>query len=333
MSSNSDFPIKIYSSDDGSVQIDVRIDERTIWLSQNQLSTLFNVQKSAISKHIDNIYKEWELLKKWTVSKMETVQKEWKRMVKRKIDYYNLDMIISVWYRVNSRQATQFRIWATTILKNHIIQWYTLNQQRLSQQWTVDLMRSIAIIKRTLENQSLTGEESEWLLRLITQYIPSLVTLNTYDTDWFARIGKTTEAKYIATLDQATAVLHQLKQQLIKDNQATDLFALPKSESWLESILWAIYQWFDGNDVYFSVEEKAANLLYLIIKNHPFVDGNKRSWAFLFVWFLSNNWVLYDEFGTLKINQQTLVALALLVATSDPREKSLMIRLIMHLIS
>lgn len=326
-------PIQIYSNQEWTIQVDVRIDKETIWLNQNQMAELFDVNQPAISKHIDAIYHAKELVKNWTHSKMEWVQKEWKRMVKRMKDYYNLDMIISVWYRVNSKQATQFRIRATQILKQHITQWYTTNQQRLSRTGLTDLVRSVALIQRTLDTKSLSGDEAQWLLRLITQYIPSLITLWQYDANSLPSLGKITEATYTATVQDANTVLSNLKKQLIKDNEATELFAQPKDSNWIQSIIGAVYQTYDSQDVYNSVEEKAANLLYLTIKNHPFVDGNKRSWAFLFVWFLSNNGILHDQHGILKINQQTLVALALLVATSAPGEKSLMIRLIIQLIS
>lgn len=322
--------IEIYSNEKWGIQVDVRLEKDSVWLSQKQISAIFWSDRSVITKHIKNILASDELQESSVSAKFAHTASDGKSY---QVMHYNLDMIISIWYRVNSKQATQFRIWATKILNNHIVQWYTTNQKRLSQVGISDLMRSVELIKRTLNTKSLSWDEAQWLLRLITQYIPSLITLGQYDSNQLPWPEKFTQAKYIATVDDANNVLRNLKKQLIKDNEATELFAKQKDTNWIQSIIWAVYQTYDGKDMYSSVEEKAANLLYLTIKNHPFVDGNKRSGAFLFVWFLSNNHILHDHNWILKINQQTLVALALLVATSAPSEKSLMVRLIMQLIS
>lgn len=318
--------ITLYTSPEGAIQVEVKIDQETIRLNQTQMSELFGVDRTVITKHIRNIVKEGELEEKSNVQKMHFAHSD------KPIAFYNLDMIISVGYRVNSRQATHFRIRSTNVLKQYIMKGYSLNQLRITQTGLQDLTQSIAVIKRALETGELSYDESRGLVELMTTYIPSLITLHQYDTDMLAVRGKTNQELYRLEKTEAELILADLKEAMIKKNQASELFALPRDDG-LDNIFGAIYQWFDGKDLYPSVEEKAAHLLYLIIKNHPFVDGNKRSSAFLFVWYLSRNNLLTDNKWIPKISEQTLVALALLVATSSPSEKELMVRLVITLIS
>jgi len=323
------FPIQLYTTSDGSIQIDVQLDGETLRLNQKQLSNLFDVDRTVITKHINNIIKEGELISNSVSAKFAHT---WDDGKVYQVMFYNLDMIISLWYRVNSQRATHFRIWATNILKQYLIKWYALNEPRLNQVWVVELQKSLAIIRRALGAWELSNNESRGLVELMTLYIPSLITLHQYDTDTFQIWNLTNKQKYIIDKDEAEQLLLKLKQELIAKNEASDLFGLVRTDG-LDAIFGALYQWFDGRDLYQSVEEKAANLLYLVIKNHPFVDGNKRSGAFLFVRYLNKNDILKDNNGAHKINEITLVALALLVAMSNPQEKSHIVKLIIALLS
>jgi len=321
--------ITLYTSPEGAIQVEVKIDQETIRLSLQQIADLFWRDKSVISRHIKNIFKTLELSRDSVVAFFATTGRDDKTY---QVEYFNLDVVISVGYRVNSKQATHFRIRSTNVLKQYIMKGYSLNQSRLTQTGLQDLTQSIAVIKRALETGELSYDESRGLVELMTTYIPSLITLHQYDTDMLAVRGKTNQELYRLEKTEAELILADLKEAMIKKNQASELFALPRDDG-LDNIFGAIYQWFDGKDLYPSVEEKAAHLLYLIIKNHPFVDGNKRSSAFLFVWYLSRNNLLTDNKWIPKISEQTLVALALLVATSSPSEKELMVRLVITLIS
>jgi len=323
--------IQIYQWTDGSLQVEVQVDEETIWLSQKQMSELFWTSVPNILMHIQHIWEGRELEKEATIKNFLIVQKEGKRDVSRNIDFYNLDMIISVWYRVNSQKATQFRVRATNILKQHIIHGYTLNHERLMHTWVDEVTKSLALIRRALSVGQLSTDETRWLAELMTMYIPSLITLNKYDTDSLPVSWEMRHEYYRLETKEARSILEQLKKEMIQKGEATDLFALER-EMGVESIFWALYQTYDSRDLYPTVEEKAAQLLYLVIKNHPFIDGNKRSWAFLFVRYLAKNDCLSLGTGEKKINEQTLVALALLVATSKPEEKELLIRLIIALL-
>ena len=324
--------ILLYTLPSGGVTIDVVLEDESVWLNQSQISNIFWVWKAAISKHLKNIYKDWELEQEWTVSKMETVQKEWKREVKREVDFYNLDAIISVWYRVNSKQATQFRKRATNTLKQHITQWYTLNPKRLEQTWLEWLQKSFDMMRRAIESKALSDDETKGMLDLIMAYLPWFLTINKYDQRALEGLWETNEEQYQIQRIDAVVALANLKSQLIAKGQATDLFAHPKSDGWLDACFGTIYQTDSGVDLYPSVEEKAAMLLYLIIKNHPFTDGNKRSGAYLFIWYLNKNNLLIDEQWKERISHQTMVALALLIATSDPSEKQAMVWLVVALL-
>lgn len=325
--------IQIYQTQNWEIEFKWDLQNETIWWSLTQIAELFGVQKPAISKHIKKIFESWELEEKWTVSKMETVQKEWNREVKREIEYYNLDMILSIWYRVNSKQATEFRKWATSVLKNYLLNGFAINKNRLAEKWISELEQTLQIFKKTLENQKITWDEAIWLLEIITKYTKSWLWLQKYDENDLQENWKIKKLNYKLEAKEAYKSLFELKKNLILKNEATELFANPRSENVLEGIFWNIYQTFGGEDLYPTLEEKASNLLYFIVKNHPFTDGNKRSWAFLFILFLAKNKILFDENGEKKINDRALVAITLLIAESNPKEKDLMVKLVLNLIS
>lgn len=305
---------------------------QTIWWSLNQISELFWKDKSNISRHIKNIFKSWELSEKQTVAFFATVQKEGTKMVERKIEYYNLDMIISVWYRVNSKQATEFRIWATSVLKDYLINGYAINQKRLQEKWYKDLENTIALVKKSITSWVIWKDEALWLLEIITKYTNTWLLLQKYDEDDLKEKWTTQNINYKLEAKEAYESILELKKDLIKSWQATNLFAQMRDSEWLQSIFWNIYQTFDWVDLYPTVEEKIAHLLYFVVKDHPFSDWNKRSWAFLFILFLAKNNLLFDVNWDRKINDRALVAITLLVAESKPRDKEIMVKLIVNLI-
>lgn len=319
--------VVIYKDKDGRIELDVNITKGSTWLTQDQIAYLLGTNVPAISKHISNIYKTNELNKQSTFSKMEIVQKEGNRKIKRKIKTYNLDMVISVGYRVNSKTATQFRIWATRILKEYLIKGYSINQKLLSSQKNKfkELQSTIDFIEEKSKDKLLDQQTHE-LLSLIKDYTKSLKILEEYDK------GKITKRKgnlptFEIDIKTARRIIKETREQVGKG-----LFGV-EVEYKFEGLISCLYQTFDGIDLYKTVEEKAANLLYLMIKDHPFADGNKRSGSLLFVYFLSKNNMLYKENGERKINDNALVALSLLVAVSKPEEKNILIKVIISLIS
>lgn len=317
--------IELYKSSNGETQIKVRFENETVWLSLNQIAELFGRDKSVISRHLKNIYKESELDYSSTVAKNTTVQTEGKRKITREIDYYNLDAIISVGYRVNSKQGTQFRIWATNRLKEYLIKGYSVNQKRLQ-----ELNQIVQIIAQS-ENNTNQISETKGLLNILTKYAKSFILLNQFDSNSIELKNLEEKITYEIDYKEAIISINELKNQLIEQKEATELFGNQKDQSF-EGILKSVTQTFDGNYLYPTIEEQAANLLYFIIKNHPFSDGNKRIGAFIFVWFLEKNKHLLKNNGENKINDNALIALALLVAQSNPNEKELMIKLICNLI-
>lgn len=317
--------IELYKSSNGESQIEVRFENETVWLSLNQIAELFGRDKSVISRHLRNIYKEEELNFNSTVAKNATVQKEGKREIKREIEFYNLDAIISVGYRVNSKQGTQFRIWATNRLKEYLIQGYSINQKRLN-----ELNQLIKIIAKT-EDQTSQISESKGLLNILANYTKSFILLNQFDSNRLELNELDENISYEISYEEACLVIEDLKEKLISQKEATKLFGNQKDNSF-EGILKTVIQTFDGIYLYPTIEEQASHLLYFVIKNHPFSDGNKRIGAFLFIWFLEKNKHLLKKSGENKINDNALTALALLVAQSNPSEKDLMIKLICNLI-
>ena len=322
-----DSNIAIYQTPDGETIIDVRLEGDTVWLSQAQLAVLYNTDRTSIGRHIRNIYSSGELDEESTCVKNAQVQIEGRRRVKRTTYTYNLDMIISVGYRVNSKHATNFRIWANRILKEYLIKGYAINQNAKVEQLD-ELKQTIAIMRNVLAHKSITQDEAVGLLRVISDYSYGLDTLDRYDYQTLD-ITKTTKSEvFRATYKDAIEALTILKDKF----GGSDLFAHEKDDSF-KSTMGVIYQTFDGQELYPSIEEKAANLLYLTVKNHSFSDGNKRIAAFLFLWFLEKNGILYREDGSRLLDNNTLVALTLMIAQSKVEEKDIMTKVVVNLIN
>ncbi len=318
--------IIIYTTEDGKETFEVNLKEETVWLNLNQISKLFERDKSVISRHIRNIFETEELSRKSVVANFATTATDGKVY---KVDFYNLDLIISVGYRVNSKRGTQFRIWATNILKNHLIQGYTINQKRLqeSQAKIKELQKTSRMVERLLLQKNLESTEATGLLQVILDYQKALHLLDEYDYQELEIKEVTTQERFKLTHEKARKELSKLK-----GHYTSGLFGLEKDQSFASSI-GAIYQSFDGKEVYPSIEEKAAHLLYFVVKNHSFVDGNKRIAASLFLWFLNENGILYKEDGSKRIADNALVALTLLIAESIAEERDIMIKLIVNLIN
>lgn len=323
--------IIIYKAEDGSSQLEVNFKDDTVWLSQSQMAQLFKQTKQNISLHINNLFKEKELPRKSVVKESLTTAKDGKNY---KTTYYNLDVIISVGYRVKSIRGTQFRLWASKILKEHLTKGYTLNEERLKQnrQQLQELQTTLEFIQSSIGKKQLSADESNGLLTVITNYTRSFILLNQYDAQTLETSSLTEKIFYQIKYEEASQAIAKLKKELIDRKEATNLFGQQKDEGF-QSLLQSVVQTFGGNYLYPSIEEQAAHLLYFTIKNHPFVDGNKRIGAFLFVWFLQRNKHLIRKNGEAKINDNALVALALLVAESNPDHKELMIRLVINLIN
>jgi len=323
--------IVIYQSKEGP-RLDVRLEEETVWLTLNQIAFLFDVQKAAISKHIKNIFSSGELNEKSTVSKMETVQIEGDRHIKRTLTYFNLDMIISVGYRVNSKRATQFRIWATKTLREHLVKGYTINEKRLLQAKNrlYELQSAISFLREKFKNKLLAGQEQE-ILNLLANYSKTLTLLEQYDKGKLPLIKKK-KGEFVLEYKDAEQIIQEIKKDLIAKKEAGDLFGRESGEKF-KAILGNVYQTFGKKELYPSLEEKAAHLLYFGIKDHPFVDGNKRIASFLFIYFLDRNNYLYRVSGERKINDNALTTLSLLIAVSSPKEKDILIRVITNLLS
>ena len=314
--------IEIYKTQ-GGTEIQVRLANQTIWLDAHLIAQLFDVQRPAVVKHIQNIYQSAELDESATCSKMEQVAADGKA---RKMNLYNLDMIISIGYRVNSKKATQFRQWATQRLKDYLVQGYALNEKRLA-----ELAQTVQIIQQSLENQAMPSREAQGLLQVLGNYTQSYILLNQFDSNTLLTDHLTEHITYEIAYPEAKQAIGELKNQLIALKEATELFGNEKDDSF-QGILGNIVQTFGGQYLYPSIEEQAAHLLYFIIKNHPFSDGNKRIGAFMLVWFLEKNKHRFKKNGELKINDNALVAIALLVAQSDPADKELLVKLIINLI-
>lgn len=322
--------IKIYKTPEGKTSIEVKIEKETVWLNQYQIEELFETNRTTINKHILNIYKSGELNESSTCAKIAQVQKEGSRTVKRKIKYYNLDVIIAVGYRVNSRRGTDFRIWANKILKDYLIKGYAINQQRLEKQVEQlnELKETIKILGKALEYKELTNDESKGLLKIISDYSYALEILDQYDYQTLKIENTSGKEVYQLTYEEAIKQIELVK----KTYGNSELFGHEKDNSFKSSIA-TIYQTFSGVDLYPSIEEKAANLLYFIVKNHSFSDGNKRIAAFLFLYFLEKNGLLFSETGEKRIADNALVALTLMIAVSKPDEKETMIKVIVNLIN
>jgi len=322
--------IKIYNTPDGKTSIEVKLEKETVWLSQKQMAELFDKDSDTIGLHLKNIYKSEELDEISTTEKYSVVRQEGERTVKRQIKFYNLDAIISVGYRVNSKRGVLFRKWATQLLKDYLIKGYAINQQRLQHQVKQfnELRETIKILGNTLEYKKLTNDESKGLLKIISDYSYALEILDQYD--YQSLKIENTSGKEIYQLTYGE-VIEQIK--LVKEKFGNSrLFGNEKDDSFKSSLV-TIYQTFNGVDLYPSIEEKAANLLYFIVKNHSFSDGNKRIAAFLFLFFLEKNGLLFTEDGSKRIADNALVALTLMIAISKPEEKEAMIKVIVNLIN
>lgn len=316
--------VLIYQSEDQQVKVQVTFTGESVWLNRQQLAVLFDRDIKTIGKHINSVFREEELDKNSVVAKFATTARDGKTY---SVEHYNLDLIISVGYRVKSRRGTQFRIWATQRLRDYLVQGAAINQQRLEQ-----LQKTIEVIEKSSGRKELQLSEAKGLLALLSRYTKSFVLLNRFDSSSLKEEHLTTEITFEISYREAKKSIEVLKQQLITQDAATELFGKEKDQGF-KSSLQAIVQTFDGQYLYGSIEEQAANLLYFVIKNHSFADGNKRIGAFLFIWFLEKNKYALKKSGDLKINDNGLTALALLIAQSNPADKDLMIQLVINLIN
>lgn len=317
--------IIMYEPEDGQATLDVHLRDETVWLNQAQMVDLFQKTKQNISLHIRNLFKEEELHEAAVVKEYLTTAADGKRY---KIKYYNLDVVISVGYRVKSQRGTQFRIWATSVLKEHLVQGYSLNQQRLAEKGVGELRQALSLLSNTLEAHDLVGDEGRAVLEVVNHYARTWQLLLQYDENNLPALQKRRDLKTLLGLADARQAITALKRELLAKGEASELFGQERTHG-LAGIIGALRQTFDGKDLYLGVEEKAAHLLYLVIKDHPFADGNKRIGAFLFMLFLQLNGLLEEQ----SFSNQALVALSLLTASSDPAQKDLLIKLIVNLIS
>lgn len=316
--------IVIYKAKDKKIQIEVKLERDTIWLTQSQISKLFQIDRSVVTKHLNNIFISKELEEKSNVHFLHIAFSD------KPVKFYNLDVIISVGYRVNSTRATQFRIWATSVLKKHIIDGYTINEKRLKEQSQKlqALQRAIKLIGSTKAKKQLDYKEALGLIEVINDYSYALRLLDDYDYKKLKISGTSKEEKFRITYESAIKAVHQLKKKF----GSVGFFGHEKDQSFKSSIA-AIYQTFGGKELYPSVDEKAANLLYFVVKNHSFIDGNKRIAASMFLWFLERNRLLYREDGAKRIADNALVALTLMIAESDPAERDIIVTLVVNLIN
>ena len=316
--------IVIYQTKDGKTSIDVKLENETVWLTLSQITELFDRDKSVVSRHISNVFREGELDRNSVVAKNATTASDGKIY---QVEYFNLDVIISVGYRVKSQRGTQFRIWANKILKDYLIKGYAINQQVKAAQLE-DLKSTVRLLSNVIEHKQLTLDEANGLLRVITDYTYGLDTLEKYDYQQLEVNSTTPTWEFRATYEEAMEAIHLLQEKF----GSSDLFGNEKDQSFKSSIN-TIYQTFGGEELYPSIEEKAAMLFYLVVKNHSFSDGNKRIAAFLFLWFLEKNGILYKSDGSKLIGNNTLVALTLMIAESRTEEKDVMVKVVINLIN
>ena len=320
--------IIIYTSDDGKISLDTKLENNTIWLTQKDMAELFGVKTPAINKHLNNIYQEGELNQDATVSILEIVQKEGKRNVKRQTTFYNLDAIISVGYRVNSSRATKFRIWATNVLKEYLTQGYTINEKLLidKQEKIQKLQTTVSLLSRSLTNQITSIGEAKQVAKILDNFAKGLDLLDNFDHKTLDKQGTTQKEAVIISVKEFLSVINGMKSEF-----ASDVFANPKDDSF-ESSVNQIYQTFGGDDCYPTLEEKAAMLLYLITKNHSFSDRNKRIEASCFLYFLEKNNILYKNNLPI-IDNGTLFALTILIAESNPKEMETMKQIVVSVLN
>lgn len=319
--------IAIYRAKNSEIQLKVKFEEDSIWITQKQIAYLFGTQRPAITKHLHNIFKSKELEENSVCSILEHTARDGK---KYKTKFYNLDVIISVGYRVNSTRATQFRIWATNILKQYLIEGYALNERRLQEQVQKfqSLQNAILLIGTVKAKKELDYNEAMGLLAIINDYSYALRLLDDYDNKNLKISQISVEEKFRITYEDAVNAIRQLKLKFA----GHDLFGVERDQSFRSSI-GSVYQTFDGKDLYPSIEEKAANLLYFIVKNHSFIDGNKRIAVSIFLWLLERNGLLYKADGSKRLADNALVALTLMIAESDPIDRDVIITLVVNLIN
>lgn len=317
--------VRVYEAADGEVRVDVRLDRETVWLTQEQMSQLFGRERSVITKHVRNAFREGELEPGATCAKFAQVQTEGDRTVTRDVDHYNLDVIISVGYRVKSVQGTRFRQWATATLRDHLLRGYTVHPRRLTERGLDEARQTLDLLARTLQNQTLVDDTGRAVLELIVGYADTWRLLLEYDEDRLALPPGARPSKGVLDLARASTAIADFKRELMARSEATALFGNPRGEA-LDAILGSIEQTMLGEPLYRSREEKAAHLLYFVIKDHPFSDGNKRIGSFLFMLYLQQEGMAHG------LNPLALTALALLIAESAPASKDLMVRLIMNLL-
>ena len=317
--------ISIYQAPDGKAKLEVHLVQESVWLSLNQMVDLFGRDKSVISRHLNNVFKEKELDRQAVVAKFATTAADGKTY---QVDHYNLDVIISVGYRVKSLQGTKFRQWATQTLRDHIVEGYTLNKARLQEEAAklLEMQKAFQLLARTLSRREMVNDAGKEVLHVINDYAYALATLDRYDHGTLAIEGTSGSATFILEYKEAIVIVRSMK------GEFDGLFGQEKDQGF-KSALGAIYQTFDGKDVYPSTEEKSANLLYFIVKNHAFTDGNKRIAAAIFIYFLSANGILYRSDGSKRLADNALVALTLLIAESRPGEKDTIVKVIINLIN
>ena len=320
--------IIIYTSEDGSISLDTKLENDTIWLTQDMIVTLFNSSKANISEHISHIFQEEELDRESTVRKFRTVRKEGSRNVSRNLEYYNLDMIIAVGYRVNSKIATKFRKWATNTLREYLTKGYVINEKMLkAQQNKIQTLQStVSLLTRSIQNQISTVDQAQDVANILDNFAKGLDLLDNFDHKTLDTKGVTQKEAVVISESEFLKVIDKMKSEF-----ASDVFANPKDESFASSVN-QIYQTFGGNDCYPTLEEKAAMLLYLITKNHSFSDGNKRIAASCFLYFLNKNNMLYKNNLPI-IDNGTLFALTLLIAESEPSEMEIMKQIVVSVLN
>lgn len=316
--------VVIYQSKSGAIEFKGDFKNETIWATQAQIASAFGVTTQNITMHIKNVYKEKELLEKSTCKKSLQVQKEGKRTIEREVNEYNLDTIIAVGYRISSITGTKFRQWATKTLRSHIVDGYTINPKRVLKNYEV-FLSAVDKVKSLIPQGNIISSNDT--LELVKLFANTWFSLDAYDKSEFTKKNLTKKQVKISG-QELTSAIQELKQDLLSKGEASELFANERQENSIEGIIGNVFQSFGGKNVYENIEEKAAHLLYFMVKNHPFTDGNKRSGAFAFVWFLQKAKIL----NTNKITPEALTALTLLVAESDPKEKEQVTGLIVMLL-
>ncbi|MFA7083482.1 MAG: virulence protein RhuM/Fic/DOC family protein [Arcobacteraceae bacterium] len=311
--------------EDGNVELKIEFVDETIWLNQSELARLFDKDQSVISRHINNIFKDKEVDEKSNMQKMHIAYSD------KPVNFYSLDIVLAVGYRTNSSKAIKFRQWATKILKQYLINGYAINKEKLQEQKLNELNQTLQLIKTSIEAKAISSDISKGFVEIISNYAKSWALLQGYDDQSLEEVINHKEHKFTLDYEEAKEAIGEFKKVLMQKKEATELFGQEKANEFKGNLL-NIYQTFGGVELLASIEQKAANLLYYIIKGHPFNDGNKRIGAYLFILFLSKNKSLYKTNGELKINDNALASLALLVATSKPEQKDIIIKLIMNIL-